>query len=252
MESNEIQKTFSNVLKEELMRRQSRNKGYSLRAFSKMLGLSSSFLSKVLSGKKNISEKTMLTVAARLNLDESVIEELVQINSQGAAAAFDSISVDHFQYISDWHHFAILECVTLRDYESRPEWFAQKLGITTERASSAIQRLVRMNLLQVDEQGEIRPKVRNHTTIDFQVPSFAHTEHERQLLNKALQALDETPKEKRVQTSMTMAIPESRLDEARQKIIEFQRGMMQLLQRRGKRDSVYHLSVSFFPLTSKN
>ena len=248
MEFKVTQATFSNLLKEELIKRQSRNKGYSLRAFSKMLGLSSSFVSKVLSGKKNLSEQTMLSVASRLNLDESIIEDIVHTSSKGFAA-IENIEIDCFQYISDWHHYAILECVTLHDFESSPEWFSHRLGITVERASSAIERLVRLNLLSLDDKGQIIPRVRNNTTISSQVPSFAHTEHERQLLNKALDALDEVPKNLRSQTSMTMAIPESRIDEARQKIIEFQREMMKLLQRRGKRDSVYHLSISFFPLT---
>jgi len=248
MEFKVTQTTFSSLLKEELIKRQSRNKGYSLRAFSKMLGLSSSFVSKVLSGKKNLSEQTMLSVASRLNLDESVIEDIVQTSPKGHTT-IENIEIDQFQYISDWHHYAILECVTLQDFESTPEWFSRRLGITVERASSAIDRLVRLNLLSLDDKGDIIPRVKNNTTISSQVPAFAHTEHERQLLNKALNALDDVPKNLRSQTSITMAIPESRIDEARQKIIEFQREMMKLLQRRGKRDSVYHLSISFFPLT---
>lgn len=246
--------SFSIFLKEELLKRQSKNTSYSLRAFSKSLGLSSSFVSKVLNGKKNISPKTMMTIASRIEVDEEVIETLLSHHPKykAEASVFESVAIDQFQYISDWHHFAILEAVTLYDFESNPKWFANRLGITEDRAALALQRLIRLGMLKTNSEGEITGLVKNHTTIGVTAPSSANTEHERQLLHKAIEALDEFSTTERSQSSMTMAIPASRFLEAKEKIKTFQREMTTFLQRKGKRDSVYQLSVSFFPLTKTN
>ena len=243
--------SFTVLLKEELNRRQRKNPGYSMRAFSKSLKLSSSFVSKVLNGQKNISPKKMLSLASMLNADQDAVEEMITRSPSYKVdnIKFAALAVDQFEYIADWHHFAILEAISLQDFESNPKWFAQRFGITEARADQAIKRLLRLGLLKIDKKGNLSDDVQHRTTIGASVPSTANTEHERQLLQKAIEALDEIPKTERSQTSMTMSIPSSRFKEAREKILTFQREMAAFLQRKGKRDSVYQLSISFYPLT---
>lgn len=251
---NETTNSFSVFLKEELQRRKNKNAGYSLRAFAKSLGLSSSFVSKVLNAKKNVSQETMMAIAARLEVEEDALHSfLSQLpNFKLKNMEFETVAVDQFQYISDWHHFAILEAVSLTDFKSdikdQAKWFSERLSITEERASTAIQRLVRLGFLEVDANGKVLGITKNHTTIGG-VPSSANREHERQLLQKAIESLESVPVTDRSNSSMTMAIPASRVKEAREKIIAFQREMSTFLQRKGKRDSVYQLSIAFFPLT---
>lgn len=254
--------SFSLLLKEELQKRQSKNPGYSLRAFAKTLGLSSSFISKVLNAKKNVSHETALTIASRLNFDEEIVQNIFASapNFKLKQMEFDTVAVDEFHFISDWHHFAILEAVTLSDFQvenrkKQIKWFAERLSITEDRASSGVERLERLNLLKTDADGNILGIEKNTTAISSQVPSSANREHERQILEKAVDALEKTPVEHRSQSSMMMAIPASRVDEAKEKIKAFRREMSTFLQRKGKRDSIYQLSISFFPLTkieSKN
>lgn len=250
------EQSFTLILKEELQKRKSKNPGYSLRAFAKSLGLSSSFVSKVLNAKKNVSRETALTIASRLNIDEEVMQIVFSDapNFKLKQMEFDTVAVDEFHFISDWHHFAILESVTLADFqvESRKKqikWFAERLSITEDRAGSAVERLERLKLLSTDENGNILGIEKNNTAISSQVPTSANREHERQILEKAIEALERTPFEHRSQSSMMMAIPASRVDEAKEKIKTFRREMSTFLQRKGKRDSIYQLSISFFPLT---
>ena len=243
----------------EIKKRKSKNPGYSLRAFAKSLGLSSSFVSKVLNAKKNVSHETALIIASRLNLDEDVVQIYFTdaANLKMKEMEFDNVAVDEFHYISDWHHFAILEAVTLSDFKNEPkknqvQWLADRLSLTEERTSLAVERLARLKLLELDAKGNILGTAKNNTTVAAGVPTAANREHERQLLEKAITALDEIPFEYRNQSSMTMAIPASRFNEAVDKIKTFRREMSTFLQRKGKRDSVYQLSVSFFPLTKVN
>lgn len=63
--------TFRRFLMNELSQRQKRNVSYSMNAFARDLGLSSSRLSEILSGKVGISEDRAVKIADRLQLSES-------------------------------------------------------------------------------------------------------------------------------------------------------------------------------------
>lgn len=221
------EQTFPVYLRQELLRRRSRNIRYSLRAFALLLGVSPSFLSKVMNGKKAVSEETFMKMASRLHLDDDQIE-IFRVKLPGfkpSRMIFTPVDADRFQYISDWHHYAILEAVTLEDFEASPEWLGRKFGISEHRARIALNRLLRLGYLSRKPSGEIARKVENHTTAALPTPSGACREHERQILELAIQALDGTDISRRDQSSMTLAIPSSRITEAREKIDQFRREM---------------------------
>lgn len=247
--------TFPELLREELNQRRAKNPRYSLRAFAQTLGISPSFLSKVLAGKKSLSEETFMKLASRLDLAEESIENM-RAGLPGfklSALTFSPTEADNFQAIADWHHYAILEAFTLNDFEPSAQWLAEKLGLTESKVEAALDRLYRLGYLKKQANGEWDRKIANHTTTHLPTPTLACREHERQVLQLALLALDQTSIAERDQSSMTMAIPQSRFKEAQKKIDDFRREMTALMQRRGKRDSIYHLSVSFYPVTtSKN
>jgi uncharacterized protein (TIGR02147 family) len=251
----EFNDSIADVLRQELQKRKRVNGHYSLRAFARNLGLSSSFLSKVIAGKRSVSQETFYKITSRLNLSQNHTEALFNQSSiKVTTPDFEIIKADHFRLISDWHHYAILECATLTDFEPSARWIANRLSISEERAKTGLERLTRLGLLKIDKNGQVISVAQEHYTSGIlqTVPSTAHTEHERQVLEGALVALDKFSTERRHQSSMTIAIPESRLKEARDRIRKFRRELTAQLQRRGKRDSVYQLSISFYPLTTKS
>lgn len=216
------------------------------------MGLSSSFVSKVINGKKNVSTETIQMIASRLKLEDQTYEDLSAHLTQNKDLHFEEINIDQFSFISDWYHYALLELVTLESFKSDVSWISNQLGISEEKTNMAINRLARLGLIKIDKKGKITTLNKNLTNAHQPVPASAHTEHERQLLKKALEALDDVPKAERSQSSMTMAIPSTRLIEARKKIKQFQRDMTLLMQRKGTRNTVYNLSISFYPLTKTN
>jgi uncharacterized protein (TIGR02147 family) len=267
--NTELPDTFAEYLKQELLRRHRDNPRYSLRSFAATLDLSSSFLSKILNGKRSITEKTFLKISKRLNLNMELLEKynpaitmnlsqtlnLKTVQSQEISnEEFKRISLDQFQLISAWYHFAILELVTLSDFQPHPNSIAAKLNISPLEAKEALERLLRLGLLRETKPAK-HPKntklllSNNNTTIGPAIATPATTAQQEGILNLAIKALHNIPIEQRSQTSMTMAIPKNRIHEAQACIHEFRQKMTGLLQRKGKRDSVYQLSISFFPLT---
>src|ERR1039458_6348832 len=62
---------YRSYLKAELADRASKNEAYSLRAFAKSLGFSSSFISEVIQGKKTLSGDAASKIAMQLELNET-------------------------------------------------------------------------------------------------------------------------------------------------------------------------------------
>lgn len=63
-------------LKRELNERRKRDPNYSLRAFAKFLDIDDGFLSRVINGKRVMSELMLEKVGARLDLDQKALEKL--------------------------------------------------------------------------------------------------------------------------------------------------------------------------------
>jgi uncharacterized protein (TIGR02147 family) len=73
---------------------------------------------------------------------------------------------------------------------------------------------------------------------------------QKQILEKALEALENDPIETRSMTGMTMAIDPSKIPEAKKLISEFNRKMSKFLET-GKKSEVYELQISLFSLQKR-
>lgn len=87
------------------------------------------------------------------------------------------------------------------------------------------------------------------TTVGHEFTNVALKNMQRQVLQKALAALDEVEFEKRDQSSITMAVDSSKIPQARAMTKKFRRELSSFLESGGSRDAVYQLSLSLFPLT---
>ena len=81
----------------------------------------------------------------------------------------------------------------------------------------------------------------------YTATSVARRNKQIQIREKAIEAIEEFPIEKRSMTSMTMCIDEELMPEARKLISEFNEAMSKLLES-GSKDKVYALEVGLFPL----
>jgi transcriptional regulator with XRE-family HTH domain len=240
-------------LRTELTLRCRKNPSYSLRSFASYLGVSSSFLSKLLNNKRPITKRTLIKFSERLGVSPEKYDQFTsKINSRSSQinVSFNNLSLDQFEVISEWYYFAILELITVKNFNPSPLWIANCLGISHMEAKEALQKLIRLNYIKVSK-GKLLLTNKNNTTIGPVATAAAYQKQQKQILQKASEALVQTPFDLRSQTSVSLAISQKRLSEANNLIKTFRRQMIQLLQEQEKDsfDSVYQLSVSFYPLT---
>lgn len=255
-------KDFRLYLQEELVARCRKNPRYSLRSFAKSIGVNHGILSMVLRQKRELTPELVQKIGLSLGLGKRDLDQYLRSipASSGLAATrkervkkINQMTVDTFNVVSDWYHDAILELSRVEGFEPTPEYISKRLGITRAEAHAAIERLIRVGLIEVAPNGTwVETLGDNTTAIDVDFTNTALRRLQKQVLALSQTALESLPKVERDHTCMTMAINPRDLHEAKKRIKTFRQELMSFLQRDGTEFSeVYQLAVSIYPLSRK-
>lgn len=255
---------FRLFLLSELSRRARINPAFSLRAFARLLGLESSRLSKILRGERPVNAKLIPRLAQKLGLEQAEINGFVdaaprrkgskvQKHEELSAASRDykRLSLDAFETIENWHHYAILEMMKLHGFQNDLKWIAKELHITVSEVRENVERLQRVGLLDIREDGKWVDLSEGFSTnlLRENETSYAHRRSQRKILEMASDALENVPVTHRDQTSIMMATSTAKLHEAKRRIAQFRRELCEFLEDTDDKNAVYQMSFSLFPLT---
>lgn len=257
---------YQDFLLEEFRARRSRNPNYSLRAFARDLGMPASKLSQNLRGLCGISVAKAETIADRLQMredDRRLFLALVEsqharsrVARQQASHALehirrdklDELSLEKFSVVRDWYYMAILEMTDIKGFKPDLAWMAARLDLPVELVREAVERLNELGLL--DTAGPVWNQTHKDLELPSGMPARSVREHHKQILTKALVAVDEVPVDAREYSSQTFAVARSALPDLKGLIREFQRKVARLAGQ-GEKDEVYQLSIQLFPLLEK-
>jgi transcriptional regulator with XRE-family HTH domain len=247
----EVNENFRQWLQKEFTDKCRNNPRYSLRSFSRLLETDPSSVSQILAGKRRVSTKAIQKICDRLSMPPEIYQRLLEGEPAPNAVrtgAIHQLSADAFAVIADWYHYAILELTMSVGFKSDPRWIAHKLSITPAEATIAVERLLRLDLLK-RQRGRLVKSDDTLTNYREGVTAPALREFQRQVLQKALQAIDFTLPEEKDITSMTMAVNVELLPEARKRIKAFRRELCDFLMQ-GPRTKIYNLGVQLYPVSS--
>jgi uncharacterized protein (TIGR02147 family) len=243
--------SYRELIRSEYDSRKARNSNYSIRAFSRFLGISPAQLSQLLSGKRPLTAGTAQKIAERLNysplerasLLESTLQRGVPAETRVDPRVLDE---EEFQLIGTWYHYAILSLSEVKGSKSDPRWIASQLGISVSDASQAVDRLIRLGVAEV-KNGKLRQVAPNlRTSVD--IPSGAIRSYHHQNLDNAKLKLDEISVEDREFSAITTAISRKKIPQAKKLINEFKRKLSTLLEA-GEKEAVYTLAIQLFPVS---
>lgn len=238
------------LLKEEFCRRRDKNPRYSMRAFAASLRIPSGRLSEIFSGKRNLSaklsKKILLQMAASTESHRRFSEAIAGVPQ---TSDYLLLEEDRFSVIADWYHFAILSLIETKNFSPNSHWIAKRLGISAVQSEMALERLLRLGLLERDSQSRLR-LAQAHTTTTSDIPSGALKASHRQTLEQAIECLETVDVEEREISSITMAIDVHKLPEAKKLVKDFRRRLAKLLEQ-GQRTEVYNLNIQLVPVTKR-
>lgn len=239
-----------------------------MRAFAKHVGISASHLSRVLSGKKDLSPESATRIAIELQLSEDQINHFLDLVSLQSANSHTkklllerihrrqnrpsrkALNSETFQVISDWYYFSMLELIRTQGFRSEAGWIARRLGLTISEVETAIQRLQTLGLIRIDQNhvmtstGEIDPQSVS------EISSTAAHRHYEQIAQKAFTALKEQPFAEREFLGIQLAFNRTNLQRAKTMIRNFTE-QFETEFRSHPGEDVYQLNLQFFSLTKK-
>lgn len=240
------------ILLNEFLNAQSRNPQFSMRAYSKKVGVTQSAISEILSGKRNITVKMAMKILSGLDVSPDVIDEImkrIDKKDGNSDRAFKPMDIDSFHLVSDWHYFALLSLAETKNFKSDPVWIAKRLDISVSKATEALDRLVRLGLLESNELGIVATGIQYQVDPGIATPALKKAQ--RQNLELATSKLDSTKFEERDFTAITLCFDPDRMDEAKALIKEFRKRFSDLMES-GEKKEVYKLCLQLFPLTQKD
>jgi uncharacterized protein (TIGR02147 family) len=254
---------YIEVLRNDLDRRKRKNPRYSLRAYARFLGLDPSALSRLLSGKQEISvsvcrqlvrkldlpveEKRYFLLSAAQKRKESMCQLLAtELHREDLQPRPLEIDPGTYERIADCRILALLEATFLDDFEDDPRWLAPRLGVSETFAREAIEALLSVGLLE-RRDGRLRKASAYMSVADKQRTSAAHRSQQRQVLERAVESLEQDPLDKRGTMAMVMAIDPDKLPIAKRMMQAFMDELCDYLTA-GRRTRIYQLGVQLFPI----
>lgn len=263
MEIKEIETlNYHKWLAEEFSVRMKRNPRFSMRAFALLLKMDSSTISQIMNGKRKISHKLISRITDILGATPEQKKLLINFTKKNSKknnskildpeplSDFFHISQDMMAVISEWHHYALLELTFIQDFQSKAAWIGRKLGLSAAQAQLAINRLLRLGLLQ-EKNGVLVKSKKFTTNFKSGETSDLLRQFQKQVIKKALDAIDDAHPDEKDITAMTMAIDETKLPDARELIKKFRRNLSQYLEK-GTPTRVYNLAIQLYPLSKRN
>ena len=232
--------------------------GYSLRRFSKKIGVASPIVSQVLNGKRKVTQKLGEQLLLRLDIESSrkhaLICNLPKKRSRsenfnlGESVERTELSGAEFSMLADWWHFAILALLDSSEKVPNSKFIAWKFGITETQAKKSINTLRQLGLIE-RKNGFLRSTGKIFTTTT-DVPSTLIQANHMQGLELASHALSKLPVQLRDYSSITVACEPRDLISIKKEIEKMRRRISSLMKSTKGR-AVYRFQIQLFPLTEE-
>jgi uncharacterized protein (TIGR02147 family) len=230
-----------------------KNSSYSLRAFSRSLGMDSSTVSAILKGKRPLTIKTARKIVEGLNITnpveaQALIFSTFAADDLEAGPGYTEMAMESAEAISSWQHFAILALLEIKDFKAQERAISERLNIPFGIVSECLNRLEKLGL--ITKHNDTWQLTGKNMATPSQIPSAALREGHRQFIMKSLSSLENDAIDVRDISGITMAVSKSRLAEAKAMIQDFRRRLSTYMED-GPRDAVYRLNVQLFPLSQE-
>ena len=245
------------LLQERLRAAVRRNPRFSLRSFAKQLGIDHSTLSQILRGRRRLSARALEAVGNRMGLSEEVLcayreSSRKRTDSKSLPGSMRSFhfDLDTFQLLSLWHHYAILELLQVQGFKTDSRWIAKTLGIAVEDVNIALQRLLRLGLLEMSGRDLWMDQSGDAEFHSAALTEAACNQMNQEMHELAVEAIKRIPSEHRVHRQMVIALDSRRLPRLKMMADEFMKELRALASESNTKDDVYQMEISFFPVTT--
>ena len=266
MASPKVSKSFQ-ILNKCFQDKKLSNAAYSQRALARDLGVSSVFVTKVLTGQKGLPPERYKKIFHILNMDSSmqstylkavVMESLPSAELRSLAKKalqenskfenYERVPAKHFSFLRQWYNVPILSYLTCEGLESSVEAIAKYFSLSAKDVETSLQQMQKAELVKLEDGKWI--KIAPHSY--FPTTKFLEDvrNFHRQMIEKSYKELSKTSAadfEKRMVTGFSIAVNPENLDKARRLITDFMGELSHELSE-GSCEEVYQCNLQLIPL----
>lgn len=233
-------------LNSEFHARKEKNANYSIGAFARSIEADSSSLGRFLSGKRKLTDKKFIEFASKLSLTPIEIKNIINKGNEDIRPNdyYETFDENDFEKICEWHHFAIIKLLSVKNFKSDPAWIAKRLNLKIYEVKEALEVLESLNLILIKDGRYID----NTGFMNFsKINSSSIKKHQRGLLKEAYASITKLDAKERAHSTLTVAMSKKKLEVIRRRMIEFKTEINQLIAEDEDKDEVFNLCLSLFP-----
>lgn len=260
---------FLSYLRESIEERKQTSRSFNMRRLAERAEISTSLLSLILSGKRNISlvaaeglakaltlrgrkRRYFLTLARLHNArtDEerwNIQNELVKIKE---SVKEDQLEIRQYRVISRWYYSAIYVLIGLKNIPQDPPSLLERLGrgLNIEMIEEALRDLETIDLIK--KEGERFVQTRTALSTGIHNKEAAIYQYHHQMLKMAMMSL-KLPHQRREIQGLSVGIPKSKLKTVKNKINDFISELNSYLSEFDEAEQVYQINMQLFELSDE-
>jgi len=263
---------FRRFLRDFYTEKKRKNPRFSYQVWAHAAGFrSKSYFPELISGKKNIADDAIDTVARSIGLDGksvAIFEALVAFNqsktheqkirSWAKLTEFNRRSNarllvrDQHDFYRQWYHHTIRELVVMHDIGNDWERLASLVvpAIKPSQAKASVKLLLRLGLIR--KRGKRFELVDTVVTSGDEVRSVAVTEFHLQNLDVAKKAITDCPSLKRDISCVAAALSPRGLMAVKDEVRRFRDKVVGIVEKDADQDRVYHVNIQLYPTSAGN
>lgn len=262
---------YRSLLKEEYRKKVAKNPSYSLRAFSRDIGLPQSRLSGVLNLRQGLSEKVAADIADKLNMDADLKEIFILLvkseharselgrklaraeldKKQGAPMAHN-LTAAELGILTEWHNLVLLTYLGRQVGEQlNLNKMAEEMEITPESLNRALDSLTGLGLVQLDKNRKVDSVIKK-IYASSEAPNAAIRSFQKQAFTRVANSLDKVDNLHRQVDTCFMLVAKNDLGKMKSEILTFlDNFILKYHSPDLKASEVYQLSIGLLPTSLK-
>lgn len=261
---------YRTYLKDLCVFKKCKNPHFSYRYLSKKLNIrSAGYFSWVLQGKRNISGKLLLDIAAFFKMNKNQTEYFELLVNYNQAGTYDErkrnflkllsmrrgvvkqVENDKHEFYLNWYYSALRELVQVFPINDKNIADAAKMlspPVSTEEIRRSIELLVRLGFISKNEKG-FYTQVHSAISSKGAIEPVVIQNYQISCMNLAAEAFDSFKQDERQMSTVTMSIDKDSYEIILDRIASIRSEIMEIARSVSKPDRVMQLNFQFFPLT---
>lgn len=244
--------TFAKLLNANYLQRKNRNPRYSIRAFSRDLGISSGRINNYLNGSEIPAEKNLERMISALKLTSkkaTALKKAAQTSrylNRGLGFS-KALNEQEFSQISSWQTWSILTLFQSSDFQPTTEWISKKMDFSISQVEKSLQQLEHAGL--ICKKSPFYELTCKNVTTTNDIPSQSIRQFHKQFIKLAENSLDQIPVEQRDISSITMCVNPEKVAQVKELIWEFRSRVNSLMEDSTNNNQIYQLNIQLFPIS---